>query len=362
MPMRMMTLAAETFRMGRAGALIALVAAGCLNRPPDIQPAAATGSVQLSLTLGGGLVITHVNYRITGPGLIPLAGTLDVHGDTAVSPVFGGLPAGGGYAIELRAGSVDGSTSCQGAAGFSVQAGVTTPVRVMFQCRAGGGIGSAQIDFSVNNCPVLTSYLASPGVVGAGGTAAVSAQASDPDRGAVLAYNWSAPDGGQFANPAAASTTFQCNGPGGRRLRITVSDGECSSSGELQVVCEQEPPPDDCEACAAANCAVEGPGCGSLADPTRRALCQDLRECMIRTNCNEGGRNNPACWCGTVDLSTCTSIAGAANGVCLQQELAAAESTSPGIIVERFADPNFASGAAHNRALCMFELCPEHCR
>jgi hypothetical protein len=354
-----------TFHLGPTAVAIALLAAGCSNRPPEGRPVdtEASGAVQLSLTLSGGVRIERVSYRITAAsvGLTPLEGVLNIGADgTAVAPVFGGLPAAGDYTIELNAVSVDGGTSCQGAAAFIVQPHVTTPVRVAFQCRRGGQ-GSVRLDFGFNNCPVLTSYFASSTSVGADGTIQVSAAASDPDPGTPLMYSWSAPDGGSFANPAAASTTFTCNGPGARRLVITVSDGRCGSSAEISVRCGSGSP-SACDACAQANCSAEGPGCGSLPDPHRRMLCEGLLACMRRTDCNRGGANNSTCWCGTVDLNTCTGTAGAANGACVQEELAAAESTDPGTIVQRFADPTYASGAAHNHALCLFELCSEVCR
>jgi hypothetical protein len=426
------------------------------------------GSVDLALTLSPGVNVSSVSYEITGNGIAPITGSVNVADPGAtISLLISGIPAGMGYTIALSATSTDGGTTCAGSAMFNITAGATTAVTVAMQCRGpAGNTGSVQVNGTTNNCPVIGGFSVSPTSTGVGGTIALMSSASDLDAGTTLTYAWSTNGGGTFSAPTSANTNFTCTPAGTQTLTLTVTDGMCPTITTTVVTCTTGggtggtgggtggtggatggtggatggtggatggtggatggtggatggtggatggtggdpgtggtggatggtgggtggtggatggtggatggtggatggtggtggggPDPTACNACVQANCSAEGPGCGSLsANPTRMALCDSLFACARRTNC--GGMNNSYCWCGDVDLNTCTSTAGAAAGPCLAEELAAAESTSPGTILERFTHPDYASGAAHNRLLCEFELCTDVC-
>jgi hypothetical protein len=311
------------------------------------------GSLQLGLTLSPGVEVDVLSYRITGVGISPREGSIDVRGDQEPSILLSGVPPGA-YDVSATATSRDGHTTCTGTAAFTLFPGPTTSVVVRLECRPNTRTGGIAVETSFNHCPELELLMSR--AMPTSSAWFVTASTRDIDSSS-LTYAWTASDG-SFATPTASTTVYHCDGSGTRQIRVAVSDGQCFTFAESSVTC-----PDltsgDCTSCALTNCAADGPGCDSLSDPTRRALCDSLFACARRTNC--AGQNNAACWCGTVDLTTCTTVAGAANGPCLAEELAAAESTDPGIIVTRFTDPAYASGAAHNRLLCEFELCPDLC-
>jgi hypothetical protein len=66
--------------------------------------------------------------------------------------------------------------------------------------------------------------------------------------------------------------------------------------------------------------------------------------------------------CRDVGIPECASGPGLAQGACLAEELAAAESSNPRFVVERFNDPRYASGAAHLRNACQKDHCQSECR
>lgn len=102
----------------------------------------------------------------------------------------------------------------------------------------------------------------------------------------------------------------------------------------------------------------EGPGCVSLTG-AKRALCDTLLACVRRTGC--AAVLSATCFCGTATPNLCATQAGVADGPCVAEEMAAAESMEPVVISARFLDPAFASGAVHNRLNCERELCLKAC-
>ena len=341
--------------MPRVMALALLVLGACERAEMAAPEADVGGAVQLGLVLSPGVEVAVVSYLITGVGISPFEGLIGARGATTPpSTVVTGLPARGGYNVVLTALSTDARTTCMGSAGFSVQAGQTASVTVLLECRALGTTGAIAVESSFNHCPevLLLTSRASP----TSGDWFVSASTRDAD-GSSLGYAWTASDG-SFAAPTASTTVYRCASSGTEQIRLTVSDGQCSTLAESSVACPN--PRVRRVRCVRADQLRRRRARVSLPlRPTRRALCESLFACARRTNC--GGQNNAACFCGTVDLNTCLTVAGAANGPCLAEELAAAETTVIGAILERFADPAWASGAAHNRLLCEFELCSDVC-
>jgi alpha-tubulin suppressor-like RCC1 family protein len=119
--------------------VLSLAACDGANMPAanDPPPPEEIGSVSFDLTLGSSVHIDNVNYNITGPDGFMKAGSLDVSHSATVSGTVGGLPPGAGYALALSASDVAHKlTGCQGAATFSVGAGVATSVTVHMNCFA----------------------------------------------------------------------------------------------------------------------------------------------------------------------------------------------------------------------------------
>ena len=341
----------------RAMAVILLLSGLACQRPeaPETEPVA---SLRLGLTLSPGVEVDVVSFQLRGIGLPPIDGSIDVRGDSAPATLLTAIPPGG-YHVSGTATSRDGRTTCMGGADFSVLTGQTASVTVRLECRAQTPTGGIAVETRFNHCPQALITVPRPVLPSSSpfGQWQVGVSARDVEAD-TLRYSWVAPQGGGFDDPSSPSPVYTCPSEGGKRLLVTISDGQCSTDTETDVDCSLRDV-DPCGLCVLANCEAEGPGCSSLTDATRRGLCESLFACARRTHC--GGQYNPACWCGTVDLRTCISVAGAAEGPCLAEELAAAESSDPATIVSRFTDPVYASGAAHNRLQCEFELCADVC-
>ena len=96
------------------------------------------GSITLALTLSPGVTVNTVNYTISGNGIMPINGMIDVSMATTATAFVSGLPAGNGYTVSMTATSTDGLTMCTGSTTFNVQAGVTAMANVVLQCRGPG--------------------------------------------------------------------------------------------------------------------------------------------------------------------------------------------------------------------------------
>jgi hypothetical protein len=206
----------------------------------DIERA-DVGSVSLQLRLASGAEIRTVSYSITGNGITPRTGTIDVSGNASPSILVTGLPPGTGYSVSLTATSVDGGTTCTGSATFSITAGATTSVTVGLQCRAAATTGNVSVGTTINNCPVITSVVVSPTTANLGGTVSLAASASDSDPGETLTYAWSS-TAGMFASASSAATSYTCTPAGPRTLTLVVGDGECEERFDVSVTCQAERP------------------------------------------------------------------------------------------------------------------------
>jgi hypothetical protein len=111
--------------------------------------------------------------------------------------------------------------------------------------------GAVDVNFRVvrgDNCPLLTSWSASPLQVSApGGSIDLSATATDADARETLTFSWTAP-AGRFTVPsstgasgASATTKYVCDKPGPQKLTVTVTDNHvpssCSASQTFPVTC-----------------------------------------------------------------------------------------------------------------------------
>jgi hypothetical protein len=92
---------------------------------------------------------------------------------------------------------------------------------------------------AADNCPSITSAVAAPAQTSVGGTIAVSATASDPDRGDTVSFGWS--PAARFANPSSAATSYSCTTAGRQTLTLTIADSHrptpCTANVTLVVDC-----------------------------------------------------------------------------------------------------------------------------
>jgi cysteine-rich repeat protein len=103
------------------------------------------------------------------------------------------------------------------------------------------------------------------------------------------------------------------------------------------------------------------------ATATNPALCGAVMDCAHSTGCvmeNASGvawpdPNPNKCYCGTATVPQC--MTGMANGECKAQVEAAAGTTDPMTIGERFADPNYAIGDAFAVLTCEQAKCASEC-
>jgi hypothetical protein len=207
------------------------------------------GTVSLSLRLSSGASLAAFEYKITGNGITPKVGTIDVSDGGAASAVVSGIPSGMGYMVEVTAASTDRTTKCSGRATFGIVDGQETQVEVTLACM--GTWGTVGILGTFDNCPAVTQIGAVPPVAPVGGTISLVGVTSDLD-GDPVCSRWSQqPPVGSFAAIAASKTTFKCLSEGVSTLTLTIwartgadcdpdasaSDQQCARKAALSVFC-----------------------------------------------------------------------------------------------------------------------------
>jgi hypothetical protein len=300
------------------------------TRKTDSERADA-GSVTLAIRLSPGVEIKKVDYKVTGNGITPITGSVDTTNvATTATVLITGIPAGKGYLVELSSTAADGVTVCGGSATADVEAGKTTSVTIVLQCRSPRTTGAISVSATFNACPTLTSITAAPLVVDQGGTITVGATASDTDAADTLSFIWSAPSGA-FANPAQANTTYACSTPGIRALTVKVSDTKCEDTFNVDVTCVPPTPVacgngtldpgEECDPPATGTCSADCkriPVCGDgrvegseQCDPpatgTCSATCQTITPPAPR--CGDGIVNQASEQCDAATLPTATCSA-----------------------------------------------------
>lgn len=228
-----------------AGALSVSGIVGCSDHdriPGVIEHDENGGSIGLQLVLPTGQLITTVTYTVTGPGGLTKTGSFDVSNSNKIQGLIGGLPAGKGYTITLRAKTTDGATSCAGSASFDVKARTTTSVMVGINCREAPRTGSALINGTLNVCPMIDGVTALPSRVFVGESTEISADVHDSDSGPnALTYEWSNSAGKLSSSGNVAR--FTCTEVGTAAVGLVVGDGDCRDKAKLEVECVL---PDEC--------------------------------------------------------------------------------------------------------------------
>ena len=226
----------------------AVVVVGCAG---DTSGPSEAGSVGVNLIVGN-TDVTAVNFDVVCDSGTTLSGKFNVN-DEQDPPVWAAimdLPPGP-CSIALTALDAQGAVLCTGSADFTVLVDQTVKVNVVLTCGEPGfdPLGNVDIDatFEIiqgNNCPRLHFLNAVPNNVPAEGSE-VTVLVSDADGNALTTALTAT--GGSFADPAAQSTTYTCDGAaGGQTISVTVTDGDaaCDKSKSFDVVC---PGVDPCE-------------------------------------------------------------------------------------------------------------------
>lgn len=227
-------------------ALLAALAAvsplgGCADAPAQGEEASSAGPVGklgLALEVAPDVVLTAIDYEITGVGFT-LTGTLQVPGSSSTfSAVIANIPVGVGHQLRLSSRAEgDAGISCGGSAEFGVVQGQTTQVNVTLLCDAPDNSGATSVNGSFNVCPLVSSSSATPVVQQVGGTIQLGLTARDTDHGpSALSYAWSSASG-SFAAANGATPIFTCAQPGPALIQYTVTDGNCSKTGTLSATC-----------------------------------------------------------------------------------------------------------------------------
>jgi hypothetical protein len=227
-----------TFNLVAAVGVAALL--GCESTPNTVggggNSNGSVGSVQLALTVAGGITINTFSYAVSGPN--SYSGSIDVSNSATVSGVIGGVAAGMGYTVKLTGTSVDGQTSCSGTSStFAVAAHATTQVAVAIDCHQAPKTGSILVNGTLNVCPNIDSVSANPPV---GAAIAISSSATDPDNApSPLTYSWTTTSG-SLSSTTVKNPTLTCTQPGTVTLTLSVSDGDAgcgTNSFTLLVTC-----------------------------------------------------------------------------------------------------------------------------
>jgi hypothetical protein len=230
---------AHPFRLRRTGILGTLVGTGTIASllggaslvGCQLPASSEAGQIGLAFTLPGGATVGSVSWTVFSSSSAVLAsGTTDTRNPRSTPSFSIGLAPGVGDTVSMTAATSQGAICSGTSAPFDVTVGQLVSVGVSLSCgnvTTDAGVGSVVITgtlVSGDNCPVLTSWLASPlETASAGGTIDVSVTATDADLGEALSYAWTA-TAGSFANSAAPSTEYICGTAGNQTLTVTISD------------------------------------------------------------------------------------------------------------------------------------------
>lgn len=221
-------------RLARAVTALSLISA-CMVGCGD-EPKAPSGAMQFELQVTPEVRLGTVNYSVSGNGFSK-AGTIDSSASATLAARVGGIPQGQGFQLLLNATAAnDPSVKCEGKALFNVVAGSTTQVTITLQCRLAPKNGAVVINGKVNVCPRIDAVDVLPAEALVGGAISLNVQAYDADGvPSALAFAWTSSVGPVTGTLASASTL--CANAGSGTVSITVTDGDCSESLTVPVVC-----------------------------------------------------------------------------------------------------------------------------
>jgi hypothetical protein len=260
------------------------------------------GLLRLALKTGG-LTVNQVHYHIVKSDMSnfapDIAGDINTSDDNATPSVDHSVPASTGDIAIMTATATDG-TMCSGQSmPFNVVAGQAIAVTVNLIC-GGSNVatnsGSAVVNGNLvngDNCPVLTSWVASPLQTSApNGLIDVSGTATDSDTGETLTYAWTA-TAGTFTTPTTAgvasgtanTTQYKCTTIGMQTLTLTVTDNH-TAANPMSTNCPVHVDfPINCANTVFCGNGVVDPGTNEQCDPPLPGFCNP--DCTL-----------PLCECG----------------------------------------------------------------
>ena len=206
----------------------------CSSEPLSNGGEEQTGSLGLNLEAAPGVTLNAVTYTVTGNGFSK-SGSIDTSGSSSVNGTIGGIPAGKGYTITLTATSAEGDTTFTGSAKFDVTAGKTTAVTIRLKGTTSTGNGSVTVNGTLNVGPVIDELTVTPLNVNVGSKITLTGVAKDADEApSALTYYWST-TGGLIDNPLQPNATLTSATPGTFTVKLTVSDGEITTTASSSV-------------------------------------------------------------------------------------------------------------------------------
>ena len=205
----------------------------------ESRPITGGGSSGQGLQVSPTATVSTATYTISGPNGFASAGTVPVGDSPDVPVTLSHLPVGQGYQLDLSATASDGVIVCTGSTTFDVvDNNATFTLIVHLTCAVPSG--NADVQGTVNVCPVLEGLSASPLALRLGGISRLSVAAHDSDNGpATLSYSW-AVNGVKLPTQTASTLSFACTSLGSVTIAASVLDGDpsCSESSSVQVSCE----------------------------------------------------------------------------------------------------------------------------
>ena len=234
----------KNIQCGRQFVLLCLLlAASCRNGGGSAPGSEGNvGDFRFSLKLSSLAQIDSVSYTISGNGIAPITGNLDVSGTAVPTALVTGLPAAKDFLLEATATSTDKQTTCKGQTKFGITDGQQTEAMLLLLCTgpSSAGKGILRIDGTFDNCPVVTSIAADPAgsvVSPVGGVISLLGTYFDPD-GDTVSFIWQqTPTRGSFSSTTSALTRFTCLSAGPATLTLSISDGYCGSQAVATVYC-----------------------------------------------------------------------------------------------------------------------------
>ena len=207
---------------------------------------ANNGAMKFDLKVSTSAQIYVVTYMISGNGIAPVSGSIDVSKTMTASTTVQGIPAGKKYQVQLDAATGDELVTCTGSTEVDVIAGKTSNANVIMQCSDTRSTGTVTIKGKFDNCPTITSFVAMPMSAAIGVAIDLQAAGLDLD-GDPLTFRWmdSAGIGAVgtvfTSSSRAATSTFTCATAGMTNLKVVATDGNCSDTASIPITCGPAP-------------------------------------------------------------------------------------------------------------------------
>jgi hypothetical protein len=344
------------------------------------------GVARVALTFPVGVTVDNINCQLlSSANAVVISRTFSVTDPNAAPTLDLPVPPGIGYRVTMSA--VSSSTPVRTFFGmsppFNVVSAETVQVSlVLTDVASSVPPSSVLINATIvpnDNPPVITSVIVAPTRTSTNGSIVLTATAFDPDPLDQISYLWTA-TGAVVASATSRTTTLSSSQPALEFaiVTLTVTDNHLpvpASTASTMLpftilpsdpACPMEPGSSgpNCDACTLANCALGSSGtdgCCSLATAPDRSLCAAVVDCMTAHAATCSDLGDPTnCYCGTSG-SACFTMAGAANGPCVAEVLAAAGTQVPGSVIVQFTSPASPLGRAVNLTTCRGGFCSAEC-